>query len=118
MPKAAASAASSTPDNARPADGKAAPGHSAAKAAGIPPEPSGPKRARLLHDLSAVSPNIVKYEDKAVAAARNQCSSINGGGARLDHTAAQRFSYKDVKTTEAQGRQINQALRSSGFCKV
>jgi hypothetical protein len=69
--------------------------HSATeKAAGIPPEPTGAKRAKLLRALAAVNPDIVKYEDKAIDAARNQCSTINGGGRRLDWSASQRFTYK------------------------
>jgi hypothetical protein len=90
----------------------------AAKAAGIPPEPTGAKRAELLDALGAVNPDIVKYEDKAIGAARNQCSAINGGAQRLDWSASQRFTYKDVTTTEAQGKQINDRLKSIGFCKV
>ncbi|MET7287016.1 hypothetical protein [Streptomyces sp. NPDC005573] len=103
---------------ASPGAGRSGDQGAAGKALGVPPEPTGPKRARLLHDLSAVSPNIVKYEDKAVDAARNQCTAINGGAAGLDRSAAQRFSYKDVKTTQAQGGRINRALKTSGFCKV
>ncbi|MEU9239094.1 hypothetical protein [Streptomyces shenzhenensis] len=87
-------------------------------AAGIPPEPTAAKRAELLRALAAANPDIVKYEDKAIDAARNQCSAINGGGARLDYLAAQRFTYKDVTTSEAQGKQINAALKGIGFCKV
>ena len=90
----------------------------AAKTAGIPPEPTGAKRAELLRALAAANPGIVKYEDKAIDAARNQCSAINGGAQRLDYFASQRFSYKDVTTTEAQGKQINEALKGIGFCKV
>ncbi|WP_405911350.1 hypothetical protein OG529_04320 [Streptomyces longwoodensis] len=90
----------------------------AAQAAGIPPKPTGAKRAELLRALAAANPDVVKYEDKAIDAARNQCSAINGGGQRLDYVAAQRFTYKDVTTTEAQGKQINEALKGLGFCKV
>ncbi|MEV0186873.1 hypothetical protein AB0I54_48085 [Streptomyces sp. NPDC050625] len=86
--------------------------------AGIPKEPTGAKRAELLRALAAANPDIVKYEDKAIDAARNQCSAINGGGQRLDWTASQRFTYRDVTTTEAQGKQINAALKGIGFCKV
>ncbi|MFF4534638.1 hypothetical protein [Streptomyces aureus] len=88
------------------------------KAAGIPAEPTGAKRAELLRALAAANPGIVKYEDKAIDAARNQCSAINGGGRKLDWTASQRFTYKDVTTTEAQGKQINEALKGLGFCKA
>jgi hypothetical protein len=90
----------------------------AAKAAGIPPEPTGEQRQQLLDTLAKAAPDVVKYEDKAIDAARNQCSALNGGGAKVDWTASQRFSYKDVTTTEAQGKAINEALKSSGFCNV
>lgn len=90
----------------------------AEKAAGIPPVPTAAKRAALLRALAAANPDIVKYEDKAIDAARNQCSALNGGGSKVDWTASQRFTYKDVTTTEAQGKQINEALKGLGFCKV
>lgn len=90
----------------------------AVKDAGIPPEPTGVDRAELLRALAAANPDIVKYEEKAIDAARNQCASINGGAQRLDRSAALRFTYKDVTTTEAQGKQINEALKGLGFCKV
>ncbi|MBV1948758.1 hypothetical protein [Streptomyces sp. BV129] len=95
------------------------PGWSAAeKAAGIPPKPTGAKRAQLLRALAAANPDVVKYEDKAVDAARNQCAAINGGAHKLEWMASQRFSYKDVTTNEAQGKQINEALKGLDFCKV
>lgn len=87
------------------------------KAAGIPPEPTVAQRAELLRALAAANPGIVKYEDKAIDAARNQCSAINGGSAKADWAASQRFTYEDVTTTEAQGKQINEALKGLGFCK-
>ncbi|MGW6455520.1 hypothetical protein ACWF94_06250 [Streptomyces sp. NPDC055078] len=87
-------------------------------AAGFPEKPTGQKRADLLASIDSVAPDAVRYEDKAIDAARNQCSSINGGGNRLDWLASQRFTYKDVTTTEAQGKAINAALKESGFCKV
>ncbi|MFF0033383.1 hypothetical protein ACFYS7_35425 [Streptomyces avermitilis] len=90
----------------------------AEKAAGIPAEPTGAKRAELLRALAAANPDIVKYEDRAIDAARNQCSAINGAGSKVDWTASQRFTYKDVTTTEAQGKQINDALKGLKFCKV
>ncbi|MFF4020927.1 hypothetical protein [Streptomyces sp. NPDC001843] len=92
--------------------------HDARAAAGIPPEPTGAKRAELLRALAAANPDTVKYEDKAVDAARNQCSAINSGAKRLDRLASQRFTYKGVETTEAQGKQINDALEGIGLCKV
>jgi hypothetical protein len=88
----------------------------AEKAVGIPSEPTGAKRAQLLRALAAANPDIVKYEDKAIDASRNQCGAINGGGQKRDRTASQRFTYKDVTTTEAQGKQINEALTALGFC--
>lgn len=87
-------------------------------AAGIPKEPTGADRAELLRALAAANPDVVKYEDKAIDAARNQCSAMNGGAGNLDFLASQRFSYKGVTTTEVQGKQINEALKGLGFCKV
>ncbi|MGI5196567.1 hypothetical protein ACQEVY_23445 [Streptomyces sp. CA-288835] len=86
--------------------------------AGIPPAPTGAKRQELLDAIAKGNPDAVKYEDKAIDAARNQCSAINGGGQKLDWSASQRFTYEDVTTTEAQGKAINEALKSSGFCEV
>jgi hypothetical protein len=90
----------------------------AGKAAGIPPEPTGTKRQELLDALAQAAPATVTHEDKAIDAARNQCSAINGDSNRLDWLASQRFTYKDVTTTEAQGKKINDALKASGFCNV
>ncbi|MGW3191607.1 hypothetical protein ACWDBT_27580 [Streptomyces ardesiacus] len=93
--------------------------HAAAeKAAGIPPKPSGAERQQLLDTLAKAAPDVVRYKDKAIDAARNQCSSLNGDTAKLDWLASQRFTYKDVTTSEAQGKAINEALKSSGFCNV
>ncbi|MFF9207703.1 MULTISPECIES: hypothetical protein [unclassified Streptomyces] len=108
---------SSTP-SAAPSTASSADVSAAENRLGIPPEPTPAKRAELLRALAAANPDIVKYEDKAVDAARNQCGAISGGGNRLDYSAAQRFTYKDVTTTEAQGKQINEALKGIGFCKV
>ncbi|MEV4338114.1 hypothetical protein [Streptomyces sp. NPDC049590] len=90
----------------------------ARKAAGIPPEPTGAKREESLRALAAADPDIVKYEEKAIDAARNQCSAINHRARRMDWAASQRFTYKDVTTTEAQGKKINEALQGIGFRKV
>lgn len=87
-------------------------------AAGMPPRPTGEKRQQLLDALKQAAPDVVRYDDKAVDAARNQCSAINGGANKLDWLASQRFTYKDVTTSEAQGKKINDALKASGFCKV
>lgn len=90
----------------------------AAKEAGLPPKPTGAKRQELLDAIAEINPDAVRYEDKAVDAARNQCSAINGDANRLDWLASQRFTYKDVTTTEAQGKEINAALKRIGFCDV
>ncbi|WP_318202951.1 hypothetical protein [Streptomyces sp. SCL15-4] len=90
-----------------------------ARKAGMPPRPTGETRQQLLDALKQTAPDVVRYEDKAVDAARNQCSAINGEGVkRIDWLAAQRFTYKDVTTTETQGKQINATLKRIGFCKV
>ncbi|MFD3924747.1 hypothetical protein [Streptomyces sp. NPDC058614] len=88
----------------------------AAAAVGIPPEPTGADREVLLRALAAANPDTVKYEDKAIDAARNQCGAVDSDKAA--YLASQRFTYKDVTTTEAQGRQINAALKGLGFCEV
>ncbi|MFE4548876.1 hypothetical protein [Streptomyces sp. NPDC056785] len=89
------------------------------RAAGMPPRPTGADRRALLATLAAAAPDVVRYEDKAVDAARNQCSAINGEGTkRVDWLASQRFTYKDVTTSEVQGARINAALKASGFCRV
>ncbi|MFF7384065.1 hypothetical protein [Streptomyces griseoluteus] len=112
-------AADKTTSKSPEATATATPGRGAAgEAAGIPPEPTGAKRAMLLRALAAANPAIVKYEDKAIDAARNQCSAINGGAGKLEWSASMRFSYKDVTTSEAQGKQINEALKDGGFCKA
>ncbi|MFE3857797.1 hypothetical protein ACFXPN_42500 [Streptomyces griseorubiginosus] len=90
----------------------------AEKAAGIPAKPTGAERAALLRALAAANPDVVKDEEKAIDAARNQCSALNGGAQKVDWLASQRFSYGDVTTSEAQGKQINAALKGLGFCKV
>lgn len=87
-------------------------------AAGIPKEPTGADRTALLKALAEAAPDVVRYEGKAIDAARNQCSALNNGAKRLDYLASQRFTYKDVSTSEAQGAKLNAALKASGFCKV
>ena len=90
----------------------------AKKTYGIPTVPTGARRAELLRALAAVSPDIVKYEDKAIDAARNQCGALNGDSVKADQAASQRFTYKDVTTTEAQGAKINEALKGLDFCEA
>src|SRR5687767_5067424 len=58
-------------------------------AAGIPPMPAGADRQALLDTLAAAAPDVVRYEDEAIEAARNQCSAINGGAGMLDYLAVQ-----------------------------
>ncbi len=89
-----------------------------ARSSGLPPKPDAVERAKLIRALQAAAPDVVRYEDKAVDAARNQCMAINGKATRLDWLASQRFTYEDVRTTEEQGAKINDALRATGFCKV
>lgn len=90
----------------------------AAASAGIPPRPTGEKRQQLLDALANAAPDVVRYEDKAIDAARNQCSAFGEGVKRPDWLASQRFTYKDVTTSEEQGKAINEALKSAGFCNV
>ncbi|WP_425839717.1 hypothetical protein [Streptomyces fractus] len=109
---------SATPVSPQPSVAKVEEGKPAGEPLVIPPEPTGAKRATLLRALAAANPAVVKYEDKAIDAARNQCGAFGEGVKRPDRLASQRFTYKDVTTTEAQGKQINEALKGLGFCKV
>ncbi|MHB9861525.1 hypothetical protein [Streptomyces sp. YIM S03343] len=110
--------ADSSKSSSTPAADKMTGAASAEKTYGVPRVPTGAARAELLSALAAVKPDIVKYEDKAIEAARNQCGVIGDDSAKSDQAAAQRFTYKDVTITEAQGKQINTALRDLGFCEV
>lgn len=87
-------------------------------AARRPEEPTGAKRAELLAALGKAAPETVRYEDEAIEAARDQCQSLNHGAYKPDWFASQHFTYKDVTTTEAQGKAINRALKDSGFCRI
>ncbi|MFE2043224.1 hypothetical protein ACFXAZ_20305 [Streptomyces sp. NPDC059477] len=84
--------------------------------AGIPAEPTGQTRAALLAALRKVSPDLVADEDKAIDNSRNQCSAINGGSAKVDWAAQQRFGTSSHEVSEAEAKQINTALAT--FCKT
>ncbi|MFE4691812.1 DUF732 domain-containing protein [Streptomyces sp. NPDC056749] len=84
-----------------------------AESAGIPPEPTGAERDAVLAAIRDVDGNLIHDEDKAVDAARNQCSSLDGGASDPDHSAAQRFSYDGVTLTDDDGRHINIGLRKT-----
>ncbi|MFC8584211.1 DUF732 domain-containing protein [Streptomyces sp. NPDC057217] len=86
------------------------------KAGGIPPEPTGAERTALLAALRAVNPALVADEDDAIDNARNQCSSLTGGGKDPDGTAQQRFSGDGHEVTAAEAKAINAALAT--FCKT
>lgn len=107
-----------SPKSATPTTDSMVGAGSAEKTYGIPTVPTGARRAELLGALAAVNKDIVKYEDKAIEAARNQCSALNGDSAEAAQAAAQRFTYKDVTTTEAQGAKIDTALKDLEFCEV
>ncbi|WP_372348309.1 hypothetical protein [Streptomyces sp. KL116D] len=106
---------------AGPTKSAAAPSRREHRGAGGP-HPAGTDRsgARIAAEdpHAAANPDIVKYEDKAVDAARNLRAAINGGAGKLDWSAGRRFTYKDVTTPTAQGAQINfDSLRPSRFCQ-
>ncbi|MEU9316830.1 hypothetical protein [Streptomyces sp. NPDC048295] len=101
-------------DVTKPAPKETAVDHSAAeKAAGIPPAPTGNDRDAYLDAIAAVDPQIIVDEQKAIDAGRNQCSSLAGGGAKVDWLAAQRFGNDGRPLTDAQGKQLNAALRKT-----
>ncbi|WP_327258561.1 hypothetical protein [Streptomyces sp. NBC_01240] len=99
------------PSSSAPADtGKSG---TAEKAAGIPDAPTGADRAAYLAAIKAVDPRIAEDEEKAIDAGRNQCSSLAGGGAKVDWLAAQRLGNDARPLTDAQGKQLNTALRET-----
>ncbi|MCI4045464.1 hypothetical protein [Streptomyces sp. TRM75563] len=113
--KAAPAPATSTPAaKEQPAD-DADSGESsdAEKAAGIPDAPTGADRAAYLAAIKAVDPAIVEDEEKAIDAGRNQCSSLANPNDKSDWLAAQRFGNDARPLTDAQGKQLNAALRAT-----
>lgn len=83
----------------------------AEKSAGIPDAPTGADRAAYLAAIKAVDPSIVKDEEKAIDAGRNQCSHLAAPNDKSDWLAAQRFGNDARPLTDAQGKQLNAALR-------
>ncbi|MFL0393933.1 MULTISPECIES: DUF732 domain-containing protein [Streptomyces] len=80
---------------------------------GIPPEPTGADRTAYLDAIAAVDPTLTAEPDKAIDAGRNQCSALDGGAQRLDYLAAQRFGNDAHPLTDAQGAELNAALRKT-----
>lgn len=108
----ACSAEDDTPE-AAPSTVSASDHAAAEEAAGIPPAPTGPDRAAYLAAVKKVDARIVEDEEKAIDAGRNQCASLAGGGQKLDWAAAQRFGNDTRPLTDAQGKQLNAALRAT-----
>lgn len=75
---------------------------------GIPPKPVGAARDAYLAAIKAVDPQLVADPDKAISNGRNQCSTLNDGGANPNHAAAVRFD-----TTDTEGALLNAALRTT-----
>ncbi|MFC9619522.1 hypothetical protein ACFTXM_05865 [Streptomyces sp. NPDC056930] len=101
-------------DVTKPAPEATAVDHSAAeKAAGIPPAPTGADRAAYLAAIKAVDPRIVEDEEKAIDAGRNQCASLANPNDKDNWAAAQRFGNDTRPLTDAQGKQLNEALRKT-----
>ncbi|MGW3724156.1 hypothetical protein [Streptomyces sp. NPDC000851] len=98
--------------NDTPTATKTADNSDAEKAAGIPPEPDAATRTALIDVLKAINPALVADEDKAIDNARNQCSTISGGG-NADASAQARFSTPEHEVTEAEAKAINAALKAS-----
>ncbi|MEU5451924.1 hypothetical protein [Streptomyces californicus] len=111
---APAPAASTPAAKEQPADdGESGESSDAEKTAGVPDTPTGTDRAAYLAAIKAVDPRIVEDEEKAIDAGRNQCSSLAGGGNKVDWLAAQRFGNNTRPLTDAQGKQLNTALRAT-----
>ncbi|MFC5801981.1 hypothetical protein [Streptomyces formicae] len=102
-----------TTKSSAPETSSAADNSGAAKAAGLPPEPTGDERSAVLGAIFDVNAKLTQDEDKAIDAARNQCSALDGGATNPDHSAAQRFSYNGVTLTDDDGSHINIGLRKT-----
>ncbi|MFE6683943.1 hypothetical protein [Streptomyces sp. NPDC057729] len=101
-------------DVTKPAPKETTVDYSAAeKAAGIPPAPTGNDRDAYLDAIAAVDPQIIVDEEKAIDAGRNQCASLAGDSKMPDWAAAQRFGNDTRPLTDAQGKQLNEALRKT-----
>jgi hypothetical protein len=106
----ALTACGTTPTPNEPATTASAVTSSAAAAAGIPSAPTAAQRAALIAALTAIAPTLTADEDKAVSNARNQCSTITGGGNAIASAQA-RFSTNDHQVTAAEAKLINTALQ-------
>ncbi|MYX36009.1 MULTISPECIES: hypothetical protein [unclassified Streptomyces] len=84
--------------------------------AGMPSALTDAERVTLIAALQAINPDFAKDPDKAIDAARQQCSAINSNSAQADAEAAKRFTYHGNELTEAQGKAINDALKRLKFC--
>ncbi|MFE5239949.1 MULTISPECIES: hypothetical protein [unclassified Streptomyces] len=102
-----------TIDVTSPESSKSADSGDAAEGAGLPDEPTGDKRSAVLAAILDVNGNLIRDEDKAIDAARNQCAALDGGAADPNHSAAQRFSYDGVTLTDDDGSHINIGLRKT-----
>ncbi|MGW0780846.1 hypothetical protein [Streptomyces sp. NPDC002913] len=96
-----------------PGPSKSADSGDGAESAGLPDEPTGDKRSAVLAAILDVNGNLIRDEDKAIDAARNQCAALDGGAADPNRSAAERFSYDGVTLTDDDGSHINIGLRKT-----
>lgn len=108
----ACSTSTDTDKAAKPTNTPSVNQSSAEAAAGIPAKPDAATRTALIEVLKAINPALVTDEDKAIDNARNQCSTISGGG-KADQSAKARFSTSDHEVTDAEAKAINAALKST-----
>ncbi|MGQ4514233.1 hypothetical protein [Streptomyces sp. DW26H14] len=78
---------------------------------GIPPAPTGAKRAAYLAAIKAVDPALVQKPDRAIDNGRNQCQALDNGTSGTDHAAAERFGTDTHPITDTQGKALNAVLR-------
>lgn len=102
-----------TESSSRPSTDTSADTSAAEKAAGIPAEPTGDKRAAVLAAIHDVNAKLTADEDKAIEAARDQCSGLDGGAENPDRLAAERFSYNGITLTDDDGAHLNIGLRNT-----
>lgn len=118
---AALSACSSSDDNtdAAPTARTASPSvdsSAAEKETGLPPEPTGEARDKVLAVLFDINPVLVADEEAAIDNARHQCAAINSGAEGLERSAQERFSTSAHEVTEDEAKHINSGLVR--FCRT
>lgn len=96
-----------------------APASTTAATASSIPKPDAPQTASLRAELAKINPLL--DNEKSVDNARNQCTSILGGGPydKLINAAKTRFTSGRVKAvSDQEAQRIIDVIKANGFCKA